>query len=408
MTTETWELPGNTLETQTGTFVDACRSSPDHLVYFLLNVGDGDTQLILLPQRPPRSTDDGDGVPAPRGRRAIVVDVATTNKLPALVAALATHNIVDLDEEEELFPLVVGTHPHSDHLGGMPQFLRRYGDQVGQFWEPGYYHPSGGFIETMVALEDHRDIRHVQPTSGTTCFIDAAKVTVLTPGIGLRGRFDTYGVAINDASLSLRVEFPATRVAREPEPGSDHENRTYLKLDAPWALLLGGDAQTTAWAQAAVDFPQLHRDHNPELYRSLRAAAGQDPLSAHILKVPHHASKRGINLELVERIQPRLTLISSVAGGGRYNFPHPVTVEAIREALEPIGTKRAPRTTADHELGIHYTGAETRSNGHTRPAGSIAVLVPPKRGARLRIWRFGDGPRAAVDLDNARRVRRSR
>ena len=45
------------------------------LVYFLLNVGDGDTQLILLPD-------------SPTGRRAIVVDCATSKKLPALIAEL--------------------------------------------------------------------------------------------------------------------------------------------------------------------------------------------------------------------------------------------------------------------------------------------------------------------------------
>jgi hypothetical protein len=406
VTNGAWELPADSLETRTDTFVEACRAAPDHLVYFLLNVGDGDTQLILLPERPrpPTAPPEPGGSRAHR-RRAIVVDIATTTKLPALLDALSERDLIDPDQTE-LFPLVVGTHPHSDHVGGMPQFLRRFGDQVGHYWEPGYYHPSGGFVETMVALEDHPNIRHLQPTSGTVCFVDAVKVTVLTPGIGLRGRFDTYGVDINDASLSMRVEFPATRVAREPDRDGTNDNRAYLRLDSPWALLLGGDAQTTAWAQAAVDFPQLRRDHDPALYRSLRAATGQDPLTAHILKVPHHASKRGINLELMERIRPRLTLISSVAGGGRYNFPHPLTIEAIREAIEPIGTRPDRERSPDHQLGIHYTGAQTVNGGQPQPAGSIAVLVPPKRGARLRVWRFADGPRDAIDLSDARRLRR--
>ncbi|MPZ73953.1 MAG: hypothetical protein GEU74_12110 [Nitriliruptorales bacterium] len=403
MTSAQWELPEDRLEAQTGTFIDACREASYHLVYFLLNVGDGDTQVILLPERQPPD-DDSERIPdRSQQRRVIVVDVATTAKVPALLDALVAAKLIDPDVNE-LFPLVIGTHPHSDHLGGMPQFLRMYGDQVGQFWEPGYYHPSGGFVESMVALEDHPRIRHLQPTSGTTCFIDSTKVSVLTPGIGLRSRFDTYGVAINDASLTLRVEFPTTRIARGKDDDGTSENRVYLKLDAPWSLLLGGDAQTTAWAQAAVDFPELHRDHNPGVYRILREAVGQDQLRAHILKVPHHASKRGINLELVERIRPRLTLISSVAGGGRYNFPHPVSVESIREALKPIGTQTSATRPDDDELGIYYTGGLAKSGGRLEPAGSIAVLVPPKRGERLRVWRFGDGPKDRVDLDRARRI----
>lgn len=408
MTVADWQLPADSLQSQAGTFVEACRTATDHLVYFLLNVGDGDTQLLLLPDRSARPGEgQGDRDPRAHGRRGIVVDVATTSKLPALLDALGEAGIVDLDQDQ-LLPLVVGTHPHSDHLGGMPQLLRRYGEQIGQLWEPGYYHPSGAFIETMVALDDHPAIRHLQPTSGTSCFIDAVKVTVLTPGIGLRGRFDTFGVAINDASVSIRVEFPATRVAREPDRDGTDDNRAYLDLRDPWALLLGGDAQTTAWAQATVDFPQVHRHHNPALYGSLRTATGPDPLRAHILKVPHHASKRGLNLELMERMKPRLTLVSSVTGGGRYNFPHPVTVEAMREALEPIGTKAEPVRSADHDLGIHYTGAHTPHEDDVHPAGSVAVLVPAKRGARLRVWRLGDGPRDAIDLSKARRMRRLR
>jgi beta-lactamase superfamily II metal-dependent hydrolase len=42
-----------------------------------------------------------------------------------------------------------------------------------------------------------------------------------------------------------------------------------------------------------------------------------------VLKVSHHASKHGVNLELVERIKPALTLVSSVAAAGRTAFRTP-------------------------------------------------------------------------------------
>ena len=60
-----------------GALVQAMIDEPDALVYFLLNVGDGDTQLLVLP---PDSND--------KERRLVIVDVATTQKLPDLIEAL--------------------------------------------------------------------------------------------------------------------------------------------------------------------------------------------------------------------------------------------------------------------------------------------------------------------------------
>src|SRR6266511_1822784 len=107
-----------------GDFAADC--SPDDLVYFLLNVGDGDAQLVLLPA-------EQDGT-----RPALVEALSQTPLLPA---------------RHDLFPVVVGTHPHEDHIAGMPEFLDDLGDFVREYGEPRYYHPSASYMETMRALE---------------------------------------------------------------------------------------------------------------------------------------------------------------------------------------------------------------------------------------------------------------
>ena len=127
---------------------------PQDLVYFLLNVGDGDLQLFLLPARP-----DG-------SRRAIVVDVGRAEKLPALLATLAgTALFPTVPDDRYLFPLVIGTHPHDDHISGMPEFLRQFGPNVREYWEPGYWHTTAAYQQVMQLLEDaDPHIQHTQPT----------------------------------------------------------------------------------------------------------------------------------------------------------------------------------------------------------------------------------------------------
>jgi beta-lactamase superfamily II metal-dependent hydrolase len=348
----------------------------DDLVYFLLNVGDGDAQLVVLPA-------DRDG-----RRRAIVVDAGIRKKLPALVDALIDREF--LTHRDDLFSVVVGTHPHEDHLAGMPEFLDRLGDLVREYWEPGYYHPSPSYMETMRALEEHPKIQHSQPTSGLTRFVGQVRVVVLSPTISLRNRFDSYGVTINNASIALKIEFPASRVEQR---GSD---RRYLRIRRTQALMLGADAQTLSWGKVMSDFPELRAEDSP-VAKQLRMALGANPLRAQVFKVPHHASKHGVNLELVELIKPAFSLISCASGGGRYHFPHTVAQESVREALEAIATTGATHR-PDHDLGIHYTGS---SDTDDRILGSIAVVMSPT-GRKRNLWRFGDRADEPLPLDGGR------
>ncbi len=217
----------------------------DDLIHFVLNVGDGDTQLLCLPK-------GKDG-----RRRAIVVDVATTKKLPALVLALEAANV--LADSPDLFALVVASHPHLDHIGGMAEFLHQFHDHITEFWEPGYYMTSATYVNMMNALEEH-GIQVTQPTSGTAKFLGRVRVQALSPSIALRNRFDTYGVEPNNSSITLKVEFPATRITDVPG-----EERRYVPLrDKTRSLILGADAQTLSWSYVLVDFPQSRVEREPD------------------------------------------------------------------------------------------------------------------------------------------------
>ena len=409
-----------------GALVEAILEDPGALVYFLLNVGDGDTQLLLLPP------DSNDGA-----RRLVIVDVATTRKLPDLIdklhsvqvpAAAGDRPLIQEPGSPGQIRLLVATHPHFDHIGGMAEVLSRYNrlprrpattagtdaaagtgrttpylsdSCIDQFWEPGYYFPGPSFHKVMTELETSPWIRRLQPTSGTTTFLDAVKVTVMGPGVGLRTRFDTYGIEVNNSSLTLMFEYPAHRIYTEADPEDDRMNRRSVRKRSR-RILLGGDAQFASWAQTTVDFPDLHTEQNPVLARELLAARGRDYLASDIFKMSHHASKHGINLELMERVNASMVLVSSTGGGGRYGFPHALAMDAAREARQATTTSGAARLT-DHALGIHVTGAVLDDAAHT-VLGSLAVVVSGQPTRAIRLFRLMDDDKEMVDLAAAREV----
>ncbi|CAN5910300.1 hypothetical protein BH23ACT10_BH23ACT10_27870 [soil metagenome] len=366
-----------------GNFLDSIEDH--HLIYFLLNVGDGDSQLLLLPRDP-----------TPTGRRRmIVVDAARTGKTPALIDAFEAGGMIapapaDDAEPDGCLALVVATHPHADHIGGIAELLTAQRNRLAQFWDPGYYHTSQRYHQMMTAVEANTRLTYAQPTAGYRQWIGSALVTVLSPAVGLRNRFDTYGTEVNDASISLRVEFPAPRVVRRGA------HRELVDNPRTMALVLGADAQTVSWSHVLTDFPELHA-HGNAAATAIRAATGADPLAAKVLKVAHHASKHGINLELVERIGPALTLVSSTADGDRFHFPHQVAQELLREAVDPVAGSANARQRSDADLGIFYTSDRDSADALL---GSIAVVMG--RGV-ARVWRFGDDTDEDVDLAAARR-----
>ncbi|MFI6812258.1 ComEC/Rec2 family competence protein [Nonomuraea sp. NPDC050328] len=221
---------------------------PDRWLMVMCDVGQGDGLVIAAGQR-----------------RGVVVD---TGPDPVLMDRC----LRDLDIRE--IPLIVLTHPHADHIGGLAGVLRHR--RVGALLVSGAHgaelKPSSRDAPRPVALS-------AQP--GARWTFGPSEVTVLAPHESEEFVGPGEGSMLNNASVVLHVRW------------------------AVGSALLSGDIETEAQVQ-------LVRQGVPQ---------------ADILKVPHHGSARQ-DPGFLGAVGARAALIS-VGRGNDYGHPAPGALAAL-------------------------------------------------------------------------------
>jgi competence protein ComEC len=217
-----------------------------------LDVGDADCALVELP-----------------GGAAMLIDAAgvadgTTAFDPGelLVApTLRARRVTRLER-------VLLTHPHPDHVGGLPYLLTEF--PVGEVWDAGDYDETSAHDRLRTALE-RRPVPRLRPRS------------IVRGGVALevlRAAADP-AAAVNENSVVVRLRYAG---------------RTVLFL---------GDAEAGA-------------------EQALLSADAAD-LRADVVKVGHHGSRTSSSPGLTAAVTPRVAVISAAARS-RHGFPHPEVV----------------------------------------------------------------------------------
>ncbi|WP_337110514.1 ComEC/Rec2 family competence protein [Prescottella equi] len=246
----------------------------------------------------------GDGlVLSAGGRRAVVVDAGPEpGPMDRCLRRLGIDEI----------PLLVVTHLHADHYGGLDAVL--HGRSVGAVAIGPASLPEGGF-RFVSAAASRADVPLVRLAAGRQLTVGAVRITVLGPLL------------------------PEPRTPADAEDGANDASLVLMAETAAGRLLLTGDVE---------------EDGQRALLRS------KIPLRADVLKVPHHGS-RTTSPEFLDAVRPRVALVS-VGADNTFGHPNP----GILQRLAALGAVTV-RTDRDGDVAVARSGSGALAVvGHSR------------------------------------------
>ncbi|AOR23968.2 MBL fold metallo-hydrolase [Clostridium taeniosporum] len=221
-----------------------------NLQVYYLDVGQGDAEYIRI--------NDFD----------ILIDAGPKSESDHLLKQLEDKNIDD-------FEMVIATHPHEDHIGGMSKVFEKY--KVENFYMPKVTHTTKTF-QNMLKSVSKQGLKVQTLKEGMQFNLgDGAKFDVYSP---IKDSYDDF----NNYSPIMKLTYGETK------------------------LMFTGDAETLAEKEA--------------LSRHLK------DLKSDVLKFGHHGSSTSSSNEFLKAVSPKYGIISC-GKDNSYGHPHKETMNKI-------------------------------------------------------------------------------
>ncbi|MBP1704411.1 MAG: putative Competence protein ComEC [Chloroflexi bacterium] len=302
-----------------GLVIIAAATRPDGQVHVMvLDVGQGDAILV----------ETG------RGGRVLIDGGPDPDRL-----------LVELDRHippwDRRLDLVILTHPHEDHVAGLPLVVERYA--VGRALDTGARGEGPGFAAWTAVLA-RRGVPTGRLLAGSAVGLDGVSLRAVWPdSTAVPTEPTDDGSALNDSSIVILGEAGGRR------------------------FLLAGDME--AAAEAIVVSRGLPR--------------------VDLLKVGHHGSSGSSSAALLDALRPRVAVIS-VAARNDYGHPSPATLAALQE--RGVAVYRTDRQ-GTIEAALDQDRVVVRAEREEAGAGSAARGTATARPSRPRMVTGGAGAR---------------
>lgn len=233
-------------------YANVFAAPPDVLQIHFLDVGQADCILIQTPHG-----------------KNMLVDAGNNDDADYITAYLVKRGVKTLQ-------VIIGTHPHEDHIGGMDQIINRFA--VGGIYLPRVTTTTRSFEDLLLAIKN-KGLKIKSVRGGGTIQLDSAvSIRVLAPNS------DTYR-ELNNYSIVLKLTHGRN------------------------AILLTGDAE-------AISEAEMLQKHYP--------------LKADLLKVGHHGSANSTTEEFLAAVAPKVAVIS-VGKGNSFKHPHRKTLQRLKK-----------------------------------------------------------------------------
>lgn len=200
----------------------------------------------------------------------ILIDAGPRSNSKELLEQLKAKNIDD-------FELVIATHPHEDHIGGMVDVFKEY--KVKTFYSPKITHTTKTYENLVKAVKDE-GLKTKELKGGMVIDLgEGAKFEVFTPQ---KSEYEE----LNDYSPIMKLSFGDT------------------------SYLFTGDAEKLAEEEALAKY--------------------KTSLDSDVIKFGHHGSSSSSSNAFIESVSPKYGIISC-AKDNKYGHPHRETLDIIKK-----------------------------------------------------------------------------